>query len=419
VLILNASGGLRSSAAFNASTKPRENPWGMLGTYGVCKLGKLIVSEIDQVSFDTTSWTGVTKIPGIEEAAKGFSIIGAVDHAPGLPRAGDHTDDVPRMGTGYYGVPAPGLMTVLAKHFDGSDLKLPVSVIGAVGSLGAAAGDWARFEPVSVDPFGMPSGDSVAPPRGLALETAIDKGVRARHAGLAAQKLDAFLGAKRAMRRFGPALTNPALHIKNPKNLDVEVDGISNRMLLEALGNTVTATSTGEGRGISLAVAIRMLQMGSPAVAFGVGGFDLHSEEKQKAPLLYTQYARMLAGLYFALSRIPDGTKTMLDTTLVVTTSEFNRSAPEPGFNNGDGSDHIDGKDFRKQAHVVFGAGTKSKVIAPTNAEQTPVKEVYSTHALLSTIGAAVGAPQTLLDSVWPSGTQLHPEKDPLFELWA
>jgi hypothetical protein len=109
----------------------------------------------------------------------------------------------------------------------------------------------------------------------------------------------------------------------------------------------------------------------------------------------------------------------MLDTTLVVTTSEFNRSAPEPGFNNGDGSDHIDGKDLRKQAHVVFGAGITPKVIAPTDEHQTPTKEVYSTHALLSTIGAAIGAPQVLLDGVWPSGTVLHPEKDPLFQLWS
>lgn len=419
VLILNASGGLRSSAAFNASTMTRENPWGMLGTFGVCKLGKLVVSEVDQMRFDTASWAGVTKVPGIEEAAKGFSIIGAVDHAPGLPRAGDHTDEEPRMGTGYYGLPAPGLLTVLGKHFDGQDLKLPVSVIGASGAFGAAAGDWARFEPVYLDPFGMPNGDSVAPPRGLKLEEAIDRGTRARVAGLSAQRVDAFLAAKRAMRRYGPALTNPALNLRSAANNDVAVDGITNRMLLEALGNEVTATNTGDGTGVGLALAIRMLQLGSPAVGFGLGGFDLHSEEKQKAPLLYTKYARLLAGLHFALSRIPDGTRTMLDTTLVVTASEFNRSAPAPGFNSGDGSDHIDEKDMRKQAHVVFGAGIKPKAIAETNAEQTPVKDVFSTHALLSTIGAAVGAPQVMLDAVWPSGTQLHPEKDPLFQLWA
>jgi uncharacterized protein (DUF1501 family) len=217
-------------------------------------------------------------------------------------------------------------------------------------------------------------------------------------------------------------LIKKELHVIDGANLDAAVNGISNQMLLEAVGNDTTK-GTGDGDGVAVALALRMLQMGSPAVAVGIGGFDLHSDEKEKGPLLYTRYARMLAGVHFALARMPDpdgSSKTMLDTTLVVTTSEFDRCAEEPnGFNAADGSGHAGGSDKNPhQPHIFFGAGITPKLVAPTDTDNQ-ASDQRSTHSLLSTICSSVGVPGDMIDQAWPPGTTLYPEGKTLQELWS
>jgi uncharacterized protein (DUF1501 family) len=421
VLLFNAGGGIRNTAAFNATSRVDYNPWGVLGTRGSLKLGNVLLSENDQMLYAAPSWPGAPTVPAIDAVASKLAMIGAVNHAMKGPRAGDHTDESERMGTGYFGLGKPGLLTVISRALAPSKPALPVAMIGGAGGFGAAKGEWLPYAPVGIVPYGLPQGGNLAPSRTFGVEDALDASARSRRNGLSASLVDQYLGSKAAMRTYGPMLVKPELHVVSASNLDATVGGITNRMLLEAVGNAV-GTGTGDMEGVGVALALRMLQMGSPAIGVGVGGFDLHSEEKEKGPLLYTRYARMLAGVHFALSRMPDpsGTGTMLDTTLVVTVSEFDRCAEPPdGFNAADGSGHAGGSDPNPhQPHVVFGAGVTPKLIAPTDNDNQ-AKDQRSTHALLATICGAVGVPGDVIDQAWPAGTALYPDGHPIEELWA
>ena len=427
LLVLYGNGGVRTTAAFNASSRTELNPWGVLGTFGALRLGNVLVSTPDIVSYDAPSWSD-GQVPGIEQVAPSLSMIAATDHAPGQPRAGDHPDDSERMGTGYFGKPsAPGLVTALNRWL-GGPAPAPVAMVGG-GALGIARGDWVAHAPTTLEYYGLPSAppQSGSPTVGRPIEDALDARVRARRSALGALSVDGYLGTKAALRKYGPVLADPALHINKPEHRDVDRDGITNRMLLEAVGaklaenELVSSSDPHGGEAVRCAMGLRLLQMGSPAVCVDIGGFDAHSEEDVTAPGLYTRFARYLAGIHFALSRIPDGDGSMLDSTLVVTMSEFGRSpGGANGFNDGYGSDHGGGAAWRNQAHVIFGAGITPKLLAETNDDNEPLSgSAVSTHALFATIGFALGVPQAELDALWPPGSELFPEASPIFDLWS
>src|SRR5512133_32788 len=99
VLVINAGGGLRSTAAFHASPQTALNPWGMLPSAGALRLGAVLRADESVVSYSAPSWPGGPSVPPIDQAAARFAVIAAADHAPDHSnRAGDHTDDTPRMG---------------------------------------------------------------------------------------------------------------------------------------------------------------------------------------------------------------------------------------------------------------------------------------------------------------------------------
>src|SRR5262245_35825570 len=94
VLLLNAGGGLRSTAAFHASPKQALNPWGMLAAPGALRLGAVLRADETAVTYDAPSWPGGGTVPRIDQAAAAFAVIAAADHEPdGSGRAGDHNDD--------------------------------------------------------------------------------------------------------------------------------------------------------------------------------------------------------------------------------------------------------------------------------------------------------------------------------------
>jgi uncharacterized protein (DUF1501 family) len=420
VLILNAGGGLRTTAAFNASTRVALNPWGVLGTAGALRLGNVLTADTSTITTATPSWPGGGECPSIEQAAAAFAVIAACDHAPdGSSRAGDHTDDVPRMATGYFAKPdAPGVFTAI-NRFLGGNAAAPVATIGGA-DFGTAPPAWIADKPIGLAfdqlPNQPPTGGSAAV--GRPLEDALDAAALANKRHLARQAIESVINTKGTLRKFGPVLADKRLRFDNAQYETQTLDGITNKMLLEAVGNGSGAVDRGAR---SVALAIRLLQMGSPAAAVSIGGFDTHDSEVQKAPQLYSRFARFLAGIHFALTRIPDpGGGMLIEHSLVVTTSEFGRSGVEPnGFNAGEGTDHGSSPAWRNQAHVVFGAGVKPKKLNPTDENNVPTEKPCSTHCLLATIAAAVGAPQSELDKLWPPGSPLYPEGGPLWDLWA
>ncbi len=421
VLVLNASGGLRSSAAFNASTTTSLNPWGILAQAGALRLGSVLRADDTAVTYSAPSWPGVTTVPSIEQAATSFALIGAADHAPDMSsRAGDHTDDEPRMGTGYFARPdAPGLVTML-NRFLGAAAAAPVATIGGT-SFGTAPPAWVADKPIGLAFDQLPNQPPMAGLEtvGRPLEEALDARVLARRRNLAHDAIQSIINTKATLRRFGPVLADKRLRFDSAAYLGETLDGITNQMLLEAVGNDPAGGRT-DGGARNVALALRLLQLGSPAVTVSIGGFDTHDQEVQRAPSLYTRFARFVAGIHFALGRIPDPAGgTLLDNTLVVTTSEFGRSGVAGGFNAGAGTDHGDGPGWRNQAHVVFGAGITPKLLNPTDDGNVPVDRPCSTHCLLATLAAATGVPGEEIDRSWPPGTGLYPEGGPLWDLWA
>jgi hypothetical protein len=324
------------------------------------------------------------------------------------------------MGSGYYGLGAPGFLTALTKVF-GSDAPAPITALGG-GPFAMALGDWVASAPVELTWYGLPNtpptgGDPVV---GRPLEDAFDARLRARRASLARSGVDGYLATKGALRKYGPVLAEPSLHIYQAAALEEAIDGITNRMLLEAVGHRAPDSPFDDTDAILYGMGLRLLQLGAPAVCVSVGGFDLHSEENLEAPLLYSSFGRYLAGVHFALSNMNDEDGPMLDSTLVVTTSEFGRSPGDAstGYNDGNGSDHGDGPSWRNQAHVVFGAGITPRTIAPVDDGNEATDGAVSTHCLLATIASAVGVPQSEIDALWPPATPLYPEGLVLNELW-
>jgi hypothetical protein len=420
VLLLNAGGGLRSSAAFNASTKQRMNPWGVRTQAGVLKLGSVLRSADSVVTHSASAWPGGGNVPAIDQAASSFALIAATDHAPdGSARAGDHTDDVPRMGTGYFGRPdAPGLVTVL-NRFRGANAPAPVATIGG-GGFDISPPAWVSDRPIDLSFDQLPAQPPMAGSEtvGRPLEDSLDAAVLARRRHLARQAVQSLINTKATLRKFGPVLADKRLRFDSDAYLGETLDGITNEMLLEAVGNASGSPRDGGARNVAL--ALRLLQLGAPAVSVSIGGFDTHDGEVDKAPPLYTRFARFLAGVHFALARMPDPEGgTMLEHTLVMTTSEFGRSGIDGGFNAGQGTDHGSGPGWRYQAHVVFGAGITPKKLHPTDDDNMPIGKPCSTHRLLATIAAALGTPSAEIDKLWPFASKLYPEGGPLWDLWS
>ncbi len=423
LLIINAAGGLRSTAAFHASSLVAQNPWGVLGASGALRLGRVLRADEASYNYAAPAWGAGVTVPPIDEAARSFAIVAATDHAPdGTPRSGDHGDDTPRMGTGYFGRgDAPGLLTLINRHLGPAGAG-PVSVIGET-AFEAAPPAWVVDKPISLVFYGLPdqppTGGSASV--GRPLEDALDGRVLARRRNLARGAVQALVNSKSTLRRFGPLLADRRLRFNSDAFLDQTLQGVSNQMLVEAMGNAPGGDRTLDGDARSFALALRLLQFGAPAVCMSMGGFDTHDTEIQRAPKLYSRYARFVAGVHFALARMPDPMGgMMLDSTLVVLTSEFGRNGTPPtGWNAGGGSDHGGDAGWRNQAHVVFGAGVVAKRLHDTDDNNVAMGRAASTHRMLATMAAAVGVDQGAIDALWPPGSALYPESGPLWELWS
>ncbi len=256
---------------------------------------------------------------------------------------------------------------------------------------------------------------------GRPLEDALDSAVVTRRRNLAQGAVQALITTKGTLRRFGPLLADRRLRFDSDQFLDQALAGVTNQMILEGLGNPPGAMRPVDGDARQVALALRLLQFGSPAACVSIGGFDTHDHEDERAPKLFSRLARFLAGIHFTLGHIPDPMGgTLLDSTLVVTTSEFGRNGVEPdGFNAGLGSDHGGDPGWRYQAHVVFGAGVVPKRLHDTDDNNRPLDRPASTQRLLATLAAATGIDQAEVDRLWPPGTALYPETGPLWELWS
>ena len=444
ILIVNLSGGIRSSAAFhaapdNAADALQHNPWGTIqgGAAGNLSLGQLLDDHVR-----TGAPAGAAIAPtGVPTAPQGDAAY-RTDPAGGwkgelLPRfrdaanyavvgtwhemRGDHVRSSFEEATGFPDGGRPGILTRALAGLDAKgQAAVPGFHVSPFAYFGNAAGAVVRHAPVSLaSPYALP-GEAVLDATELAAighDWARDEDMRDRldstrlegRAGFARQLIEGFTAHRRTNRVIGARLAEPWVHVETgaaeASYGAVSLAGgevpLTNAMLYE-LAQLVAPTG---GYGMSYfedalnwMLAVRLLQLGSPAVAIETAGFDLHSGEATEAPLLYSTLGRLWATLGWLLARIPeaDGEGSMLDHTLVVTMSDFGRDRGKvAGFNGGEGSDHgVDASCFYL-AHAVMGAGVvPDRILGAAPVETFDPRgqaELFTPHHLLATLLAALG----------------------------
>ncbi|MDB4996829.1 MAG: hypothetical protein JWM74_4261 [Myxococcaceae bacterium] len=424
VLILHAEGGMRSSCLFNADVTPQFNPFGKLGPGDVDSTGApLVASGIGWTAgkllagngqpLTLATWGG-ERMPLLPQIADRISVLGAVDHDPDATIGeSQHQAANRHMCTGYADGQT-GLLTIITKELAGKYALAPTIVAStsplAASVYGEGAGELARYRPIRLNgpldfraPRQDPRHDAPEPER--ALERSFDEAMlRARPNAMDGRLAD-FALAKDLGLAYGGVLASDALRVETAPDavLGATIDGapLTNAMLADAFGRE---TDPGGAFGPTLALGVRLLQLGSPAVALGLVGFDLHSEEAQRLPSLAGSLSRAMAALHFTLSRIADPAapgKSYFDTTLVILTSEFNRdnvsdaieAGYKRGFNRGDGSDHHGSMPCRIQSFPMMGGAVPGGRLIGLGTDERlkPRGAPFRSASVLATLLQALG----------------------------
>jgi hypothetical protein len=428
---------------FNGNVSPQNNPFGVVSESDVDATGAPVLAGGVQwgvgrallglgvgQSASTlkprtlSTWSGAA-LPYVSKIADKVSVLGAVDHDPTQPQGDtDHYSATRRMCTGAPGGRV-GLLTILSKElasrdFDGQS-RLPPVVVGGSGPTGASVYGIAdranaRFEPILLNgpsDFQYPRASAgVADPGWVtSIESQLDDSfLQARPGALGGRALE-YLIAKQLGLGYGAALTGDPLRISYADaTLGTLTSGtpLSNAMLAELFGMPILGQDPSLAMvdahwGGPTALGVRLLQLGAPAVAVGVGGWDLHSGEETAFPRLAGSLGRAIAALYFLFSQLQDDSapgRTWWDTTLVVFTSEFCRDnttntiddPPTTGFNRGDGSDHHGTPPCRFQALPIMGGGVPGgRMIGGTDEQVNPIGRAFPSASLLATLAQAMG----------------------------
>ncbi len=303
--------------------------------------------------------------------------------------------------------------------------QVPVFHIEPGSAFGHSTEDTARFTPVPLFGLGgLPGRNNLDGDdfervgrdwaRDSAMQSRLDQRRLAARMGWGKGVVEQYVGDREARRRVGERLTAPWIDIsQNPMGArgvvttDAGPMPLTNAMLLElferslgpdpALDGTLPYANPNDSdffrTAMDVALAVRLLQLGSPAIAVEMGGFDSHSGERRDAPARFRFIGRLWATVQFLLSHMPEPGepgRTMLDRTLVFTMSEFGRDpgSESTGFNNGEGSDHGADPACYYYAHAMMGGGivprrhigpVPSNSYLPAMSERIPPRRLHAT----------------------------------------
>jgi len=424
VLILNMSGGVRSSAAFHASTGTAYNPYGMMSPTGGTPpfaLGKILddhaITGTPLPDADYTlgaDWQS-SRLPRLREYATKFSVLGTYSQD-----RGDHLRARIEETTGTVSGGDPGILTRIAAALDAAGMPpaAPPFHVQPNALFGNGSGALTKFVPVSLAGYySLPSAGNVdqnavkktgnsyaATPE---MRDELDQARMSSRHGVTKLLTSTFSLHRTGARVIGARLSQPDMAVASTGSRaaalgTVQLGGsvpLTNGMLYDLFQKCLGPTGMQyRDSAINAALAIRLLQLGSPAVTLEVGNFDFHSGERTGGPPLYNYFGRLWAALRWLLPRIPDpsGTGSLFDRTLVVTMSDFGRDkATASGFNGGEGTDHGADHACFYLAHGVMGAGTsEGKHVGPVdtatyNPAGQPIK--HTSRELLVTILDALG----------------------------
>jgi hypothetical protein len=247
-----------------------------------------------------------------------------------------------------------------------------------------------------------------------------------------------FSGHREASYKFGGTLAKPYVDVSSPAHrtetfgrADVSPTGdgsnladLSNQMLYDAFtrccGPGDPMASPAFASALDAAIAVRLLQLKSRAVCIEIANFDLHSGERD-GRYLYRFLGRLWGALSFVLGRVrdpEDNTKSLLQTTLVMTMSDFGRDpgSSATGYNAGDGVDHGADPSCFSLAHAIMGAGVPGgRVLAPLSTDTyrgDAMGERYEPRQVLAMLLWALGLDHQ--NQVWG----FEDVKSPISNLW-
>jgi hypothetical protein len=439
LLVLHLSGGVRSSAAFLASSKVEYNPYGLLaGASTAFPLGRILddtapgQAPLSDAEYTLSAAWGGAMLPRFRDVASELSIVGTWSEA-----RGDHLRARIEEPTGSPSGGDAGLLTRLAAGLAakaGHDLEVPGFHL-APDALFGAPGRFARHAPVAMAGWQSLPNAAAADPYAVertadgwiadeAMAERRDRRVAERRAGTGRELAETHALHRRAARTIGRRLGQPDLQVADENAAAAALGEVSlasgavpltNAMLYELTTRCLGAAGDPAYDGgdsengvydsaVNAAVAVRLLQLGSPAVALEIGNFDFHSDERRMGPPLYGFLGRLWAALGWLLRRIPDPAGgTMFDSTLIVTTSDFGRDPGGPrGWNAGDGSDHGADPGCYYLAHAVMGGGVRPNRLVggvstddyDARREAVQIAPVRLLGTLLSAVGVDPGDPE-------------------------
>lgn len=427
MLVINLYGGIRSSAGFFASPEVRYNPYGLIETATPFALGRLLDDTppgdppLPDADYMLGGGWGGAQVPRLREVADRFSVLGTWSM-----NRGDHARARVEEPSGDPSGAEPGLLTRVAAGLSQetgvADLEVPPFHLTAYARFGGGDGAMTRHVPVALASWeSLPSAASADPYAELvtgsgwaaddAMRDRFDRRRIAARGGLGGQLAETLAAHRRGARTIGQRLAQLDFQIGDQElsadaalgtvDLGAGPVPLTNAMLYELFIRCLgPGGELNEYRdyAINAAVAVRMLQIGSPAVAIELGNFDFHSGERVYAPALYSFLGRLWATLSWLLARVPDpsGEGSLLDRTAVLTMSDFGRDQAGPtGWNGGEGSDH--GGDYGSfyLAHAVMGAGIPGgRVLGGVRTDTYDARGEalqYSPQQLLATMLAAIG----------------------------
>ncbi len=426
LLVINLSGGVRSSAAFLASDARRLNPWGLIPGLGAAfPLGRLLddalptATPIPDSSYVLgPAWHGA-RVPRFRESTNQFSVVGTWSTERGY-----HARARLEEPSGDPNGVAPGLLTRVGSGLTratGESPPFPAFHLSPAARFGGGEGALARHVPVELETWkNLPSTGDADPTADLmtgrdwaadeAMRDRFDRSRVASRAGIGRQLADTAASHRRGGRIVGARLAMPDVAVGDSMQREaalgtVLIDGVGEVPLTNGMLAELFRRCRGPGNperprdddALDAALAVRLLQLGSPAVTLELGNFDLHSTEREKAPPLYAYLGRLWATLAWLLPRIadPSGEGSLLDRTFVTTMSDFGRDGGgATGWNAGEGTDHGNDPACFYLAHAVMGSGiTGGRLIGGTRTDTFDARAdgVSAPPQLLATMLAALG----------------------------
>ncbi|QQR89400.1 MAG: DUF1501 domain-containing protein [Myxococcales bacterium] len=351
LLYMRLNSGFRFTAAYNGNVASQFNPFGSAA--GLPQGVEWGASAV----MDRSGWLDEEKqaagmLP-MNQLATRIAVIPCVDHEPFSGSAdGNHGTGLERFYTGYAGTggydgAGTGIFSMInyalrnevATGNNTTSVRLPAFVLGEAG-MARGTGVFAGYRPpviegTNFDRFRTESGN--IPEWAKSFSKATDQRMRERQHVFLRTPVDAYIQSRSANERFNDIFQSPILDIDN--NSDEAVDGFTQAQLTSLFGNSRAARS--------VRLALRLFHFGCPAVYFGQGGWDYHSNEESSFPTAMDEPNWIMSALYAALKAMPysypDGSQdgsSYWDHTLVVFGSEFGRTARGSRFNSARGSDH-------------------------------------------------------------------------------